>query len=127
MGDKEFNLAAFRLTPEAIAEIDEARKRAPPKRSRKAKPGTFVMLPYEQTLAAAGRLRDAPMAVLVELAYQEFKMHKNPVLLSNAGLRTVGVSHDAKVRALRRLEAAGLIRADWRGGKKAPLVTLLWK
>jgi hypothetical protein len=121
-----FDLKALALTPEELADL-RARARAQSserKRARKAEPEPFVLLPYERTLAAAGRLRNAPMAVLVELAYRAFKTHKNRVLLSNAAL---GVSHDAKVRALRRLEAVGLVAVDWRGGKKTPLVTLLWK
>ena len=85
-----------------------------------------MKLPYERTLAAAGRLGDAPLAVLIELAYQAFKTHRNVVPLANAALRSVGVSPDAKVRALRRLEANGMVAVDWRGGKKTPLVTLLW-
>jgi hypothetical protein len=124
-----FDLKAFAVTPEELVDL-QARARAQSserKRGRKAEPEAFVLLPYERTLAAAGRLRDAPMAVLVELAHRAFKTHKNPVLLSNAALAVAGVSHDAKVRSLRRLEAAGLVVVDWRGGKKTPLVTLLWK
>ena len=86
----------------------------------------FVQLPYKRTLAAAGRRRGAYLAVLVELAYQAFKTHQNTVPLTNAALRAIGVSHDAKVRALRYLEADGMISVDWRGGRKTPSVTLLW-
>jgi hypothetical protein len=79
-----------------------------------------------QTLGLAGRLRDAPMAVLVELAYQAFKTHKNPVPLTNAALRSVGIRRDAKLRALRQLEADELIAVEWRG-RKSPLITILWE
>ena len=38
----------------------------------------------------------------------------------------LGISHDAKVRALRQLEAEEMVTVDWRGGRKTPHVTLLW-
>jgi hypothetical protein len=62
-------------------------------------------------------VRLQPAAIRQQLAYQAFKMHRNVVPLANAVLRSVSVSHDAKVRALRRLEADGMIAVDWRGGR----------
>ena len=123
--DDAFDLDAYRLTPEQAAEIAKAHKQTQPKRARLAEPEAFVMLPYTQTLAAAGRLGDAPMAVLVELAYQHFKTHRNVIPLGNAAFESVGISHDAKVRALRRLQADGMVSVDWRG-KRTPHVRLLW-
>jgi len=123
-----FDLKDFALTTEMIADLQvRARSGAgETRRARKPEPEPFVWLPYKLLLVAAGR-RDASAAVLTALAYQNFKTHKNPVLLSNAALRAAGVSRDAKLRALRRLEAEGAVAVDWRGGKKTPLVTLLWK
>ena len=80
----------------------------------------FVMLPYAQTMAAAGEMNDATLAVMVELAYQVFKNHKLEVPLTNSVLRTIGISHQAKLRALRRLQAAGLVRVSRPGRRKAP-------
>ena len=91
----------------------------------KSKDRPFVQLDYERTLVVAGKLQNAHLAVLIELAYQSFKTHRNTVLLPNTRFRSVGISPDAKVRALRQLEAIGMISADWRGGRKTPLVTLL--
>jgi hypothetical protein len=125
MVDDDFDFTACRLTPERLAEIQKLKPERPGKVPRPARPGAFVKLPYEQTLATASR-RDASLAVLVELAFQAFKRHRNQVPLANAALRSVGVSSDAKVRALRRLEADGMVSVDWRGGRKTPLVTLLW-
>ena len=115
------------VTPEMVAEhnarVAQARTT---KRSQKNKPDYFVMLPYnEQVLTATGR-RDASGAVLMELAYQAFKTHTNKVVLANETLGGAKVSRYAKARALRRLEAAGLILVDWRGAGQSPLVTLLW-
>ena len=50
------------------------------------------MLPYNQTLRTAGRLRNAQLAVLVELARLKFKLHQNPVPLPNTALRTAGIT-----------------------------------
>lgn len=83
------------------------------------------MLPYAQTMAAAGETRCAVLAVMVELTYQVFKTHKSEVVLSNSMLRSVGISHWAKSRALHQLEAAGMVAVDWKGGR-SPLVTVLW-
>jgi hypothetical protein len=125
--DGAFDPDAYRITPELAVVIAKARRQLQPRRrSHPAKPEAFVMLPYERTLAAAGRLGDAPMAVLVELAYLAFKTHRNQILLANATLQKVGVSRLAKLRALRRLESAGLIAVDRRGKGRSPLVTLLW-
>jgi len=45
-------------------------------------------------------------------------------IVSNLMLRDWGIHPDAKCRALRKLEKAGLIRAE-RRGKRSPLVTLV--
>lgn len=125
--DGAFDLDAYRIKPERAVVMAEARKQQQSrKRLHPGRSEAFVKLPYERTLAAAGRLGDASMAVLIELAYQAFRTHRNVVPLANAALRSVGISPDAKVRALRRLEANGMVSVDWRGGKKTPLVTLLW-
>jgi hypothetical protein len=50
------------------------------------------MLPYEQTLAAAGRLQNAQLAALVEIAHQVYKTHQNPAPLPNVALRAAGLS-----------------------------------
>jgi hypothetical protein len=124
--DGEFNLDAYRLTPEQAAKLAEASSKIQPKkRLHPAKPEAFVQLPYKLALTAAGR-RDASLAVLVELAYQAFKTHQNVVPLANARPQSVGIGPDAKVRALRHLEADGLVSVDWCGGRKTPHVTLLW-
>jgi hypothetical protein len=125
MANKDpFDLEHLALTPKDVADLAPLQKKPPPaKLTSRTK---FVKLPYEQTLALAGRLRDAPMAVLVELAYQAFKTHKNPVPLANAALRSVGIRRDAKLRALRQLEADELIAVEWRG-RKSPLITILWE
>lgn len=124
-----FDLGVLALTPERLAELAPTQKQSHPrprKRLPSAKPEAFVMLPYERTLAAAGRLGDAPLAVLIEIGYRAFKAHRKQVPLANATLQSVGITRYAKLRALRRLEADGMIAVDWRGGRRTPLVTLSW-
>ena len=112
------------LTPKTLAELAPAQKRhgspKPVKRLHHARPKAFVKLPYERTLETAGRLGDAPLAVLVELTYQAFRARRNQVPLANAALQSVGITRYAKVRALHRLEAEGVIAVNWRGGKENP-------
>jgi DNA-binding transcriptional ArsR family regulator len=49
---------------------------------------------------------------------------RHPVKLTNAALAEIGVSHDAKTRALRQLERARLVKVK-RVGRQAPIVTPL--
>ncbi len=86
----------------------------------------FVMLPYEQTLAAAGHMKCAVLAVMVELAYQMFRTKSREVRLSNSTLRPIGISYKAKLHALRQLEADGMVKVAWSGKRRSPRVTVLW-
>ena len=123
-----FDLRALALTSKTLTELAPTQKQPQPnpgKRLHHARPKAFVKLPYERTLETAGRLGDAPLAVLVEVTYQAFRAHRNQVPLANAALQSVGITRYAKVRALHRLEAEGIIAVNWRGGRRTPLVTLL--
>jgi hypothetical protein len=122
-----FDLSRMTLTSEQVAELARFQKKSEAK-SRKLSRTQFVMLPYEEAMAAAGFMGNIQLAVLIELAQQNFKTHKNPVrLVANKALRAIGVSKKAKLRALRSLEAAGLISIFRPSNGKAQLVTLLWK
>ena len=126
-----FDAKELALTCELKEEIfaaQAARAAAEPskKLKRRSQRVEFVMLPYAQTMRVAGKVKSsAALAVMVELAYQVFKTHKSEVVLSNAMLRSVGISHKVKLRALRQLEAAGMVAVDWKA-RKSPLVTVSW-
>ena len=127
MSDDPFDLDRLTLTPGQIANLAPLQKQPSLTKLRKRNGNaSFVMLPYEQTLAAAGRLENPILAVLVELTYRRFKTHKNPVPLTNEALAAVGVSRWAKNRALKRLEAAGLVKVTWRRRRTNPLVKILY-
>jgi hypothetical protein len=118
-----FDSDGFRLTPEQVTNLTPLQK----KQSKRLQRSNveFVMLPYEQTLRAAGQAKNALLAVLVELAHQRFTTHENPVPLANKALEAVGIDRRAKYKALVGLEAVGLISVTWQFGK-SPLAMLLW-
>lgn len=122
-----FDLKRLTLTREDIRELEPLQKKQSKPSSQIRTHIEFVKLPYTQTLAAAGHLGDACLAVFVELAHLAFKKHRSEVLLANSALRAAGISHWAKLRALRQLEVAGMIEVSWRGKGRSPLVKLLWK
>jgi hypothetical protein len=129
---KELHLMKeLQLTKELQEELQAAQAarqatEGPRKLHHRAKKVGFVMLPYAQTMAAAGKMKNATLAVMVELAYQVFKNHESEVPLSNSMLRTLGISRSAKLRALRQLEAAGMVKISGKGRRKTPRVTVLW-
>jgi len=63
--------------------------------------------------------------VWIWLLYLAWSQHTKTFRLPNERLGVRGVSPDAKTRALRELEAAGLIRVERNRGK-SPCVTLLY-
>ena len=127
MATDQFDSDKARLSPEQIAELTSLQKKSRPKPTKRPRISDieFVMFPYEQFLAAAGRARNIQLAVLIELAHLRFKTHKSTVELGNKALAAVGIQRWAKLDALTMLEDAGLIRIEHRH-KKSPLVTLLW-
>jgi hypothetical protein len=125
--DDPFDMGKMALDAKTIAELMPFQKSSAskPRRQARAK-AKFVILPYEQALAAAGQMKCAPLAVLIELAYQIFKHKQSRVALTNSALRSIGISYKAKLRALRQLEAAGLVKVTWAGRRRSPRVTVLW-
>lgn len=122
-----FDLSKMALDAKLIAELMPFQKTsAAAKLKRRSQRVEFVMLPYAQTMAVAGKVKSfAALAVMVELAYQVFKTKKTEVVLSNFMLHSVGISHKAKLRALRQLENRWHGRGRLEKAKK-PLVTILW-
>ena len=71
------------------------------------------------------KIGEAGWMMLVEIDRAVFNSRRNPVKLTNERLRSL-LGRSTKLRALRRLEAAGVIEVAFRG-KEAPLVTCLWR
>jgi DNA-binding transcriptional ArsR family regulator len=73
-----------------------------------------------------GRIHGAAWIILLELDRLIFKSFgRNPVRLANHNLEAVGVSRNAKSKALRQLRDAGVITVNQQG-REAAMVTHLW-
>lgn len=97
------------------------------RRGRRASPirGKFIAGPIDVSwVVQAGRL--GVKALLVGLALWHLKKLRqaDTFIVSNLMLQEWGIQPDAKTRALRKLEKAGLIRIK-RRGKHSPQVTLV--
>jgi DNA-binding transcriptional ArsR family regulator len=97
------------------------------RRGRRVSPiqGKFIAGPIDVSwVVQASRL--GVKALLVGLALWHLKKLRqaDTFIVSNLMLHDWGVQPDAKTRALRKLEKAGLIKIE-RQGKRSPLVTLV--
>ena len=87
---------------------------------------TFARFPHERALGLRGRIGADGWVLLVEIDRLILKGHGcNPVRLTNHRLRKLGISRSAKLRQLRKLEAAGVIQMKAEE-RKWTLVTHLW-
>jgi hypothetical protein len=85
----------------------------------------FVKVPLWWAEQAARATRTPKAMVWIWLLYLAWSQHTKTFRLPNERLGVRGVSPDVKTRALRELEAAGLIRVERNRGK-SPCVTLLY-
>ena len=84
---------------------------------------TFARIPHAEALALYQhhRLCGAAWTVLVELDYLILRAGgRNPVKFSSSRLRAIGLNRDVRARALRELEAAGVIAIRRRGRDLSP-------
>jgi hypothetical protein len=97
---------------------------APRKRARTGE--TFARIPHRRGLELYGRIHGAAWIILLELDRLIFKSFgRNPVRLANHNLEAIGVSRNAKLKALRELQDAGVITVNQQG-REAAMVTHLW-
>ena len=94
-------------------------------RKAKAKRDAFVQVPLWWAEQAAQATRTPQAMVWLWLLHLSWKEHSPTFKLPNERLAVRGVSRSAKTRALRNLEAAGLIQVA-RARGKSPMVTLLY-
>jgi hypothetical protein len=99
---------------------------APTRRPRTTE--TFARIPHDKGLALGQyKLGWAAWVVLIELDRLMLKAgNRNPVRLWSPRLRAMGVIDACRMRALRQLEAAGVVKVEQRGSGLSPWVTHLW-
>jgi hypothetical protein len=94
------------------------------KRSRSGE--TFARIPHDRGRRLYKKIDAAAWAILIELDWLILiSKGKNPIRLTNERLYDIGMSRNAKFKALRQLESAGVIKVE-RQEREAVLVTHLW-
>ena len=89
---------------------------------------TFARIPHDRGLGLyRHKISGAAWIVLIELDRLILKARgKNPIKFWSSRLRNIGLTHRTRGRALRQLEAAGVITVEQRGRGLSPWVTHLW-
>ena len=102
----------------------EIREPWPDQKIRRKRDGTFAIVPLQWATKAAAAMNTPKAMVMVWLVYRAWQKKSLTFDVPNGALADLGVSPDVKVRALRQLEAAGMIKVEW-CRRKTPIVTLL--
>jgi len=98
---------------------------APLRRARTAE--TFARIPHDKGLALCRhKLGPAAWAILIELDRIILKTGQNPVRLWSSRLRAAGIVKDKRLRGLRQLEAAGVVKVERIGRGLSPWVEHCW-
>lgn len=119
-------LAGATYPADIFRDLDALRQGRAPGRRPRAKE-TFAMIPHDRAMALCPRLSGAAWLLLIELDRAHLKGRcRNPIQLPGARLKAAGLSRHSRQRALRRLEAAGVIRIEQRGRGRNPWVEHLW-
>lgn len=89
---------------------------------------TFARIPHDRALELHRyKISSAAWMVLIELDRIILKARgSNPVKFWSPRLRSIGLIRGNRSRALRQLEAAGVISVEYRGHGLAPWVTHHW-
>ena len=108
-------------------DLDQLRSDLPPQRRPRAVE-TFARIPHDKALELIRqRINGAAWGVLIELDWLILKHRgRNPVRLESSRLRSAGVTGRMRARALRQLEAAGVVQIAWRKSGLSPWVLHLW-
>jgi hypothetical protein len=88
---------------------------------------SYALVPHDFAVALyRHKLGNAGWLLFFEIDRVVFKSRRNPVRFTHTRWRSLGLARSTRVRALRRLKAAGVIRVTFEGNR-APLVTCLWR
>ena len=121
--DDAFDPEALRLPPDIAACIGKKPSgKQDGRRSGRTEP--FVQIPHKAIVAVSEVLRGTKQfLVWLYLFHRVWADKCRTVAIANQTLSAWGVGRREKYKALRRLEAAGLISVEWRQ-RCSPLVTL---
>lgn len=99
-----------------------------PRQRRQRLTETFARIPHDKALVLyRHRLSCDAWVLLIEIDRLILKAgQRNPVPLSSKRLRAIGLRGGYRKRALRQLEAAGVILIKWRGHGQSPWVFHTW-
>jgi hypothetical protein len=129
---RRFRVVGSENPTDVFNDLDRLRQdqAKPPAHWRRSKlKETFARIPHDRAHALARhRINGVAWIILIELDRLILKGRgRNPVRLTNYRLKSAGISRPVKARALRRLEAAGVIRVMSAGGSSySPLVLHRW-
>jgi hypothetical protein len=99
-------------------------QQAPGTRRRARLTETFARIPHDRALALYRQIGGPAWVLLFELDRLILKGRgRNPVTLSSARMNAAGLGRHSRKRALRQLEAVGVIRVERRGKGQCPWVT----
>jgi hypothetical protein len=113
--------ASVKQGPDPKKSLAELEAKAPVKR-KKARPFAKI---YLDTAARAFAVLNCPKAIVwVWLVHNAWLNQTETVRVSNTALAKLGVARETKRRALRELQAGGLIAIE-QPSRKTPIVTLL--
>ena len=88
---------------------------------------TFARIPHDRALTLYRHIGGSAWVLLIELDRLILKGRgSNPVKLSSARMNAAGLNRHSRLRALRQLEAAGVVRVERRGRGQSPWVTHRW-
>jgi hypothetical protein len=125
---KEADDRAYRAAVAIFRPLVEGKRGQPnkvrpiPARPKPPGRGTFFMMDHD-LLTALGRSLGYPaLALACEIDRLVFTTRKNPIRLTNVGLRQLGLTRQGKFRVLRRLQRIGAVEITSHGNQ-APWVT----
>jgi hypothetical protein len=122
---KNDDLETFRLSEDDIKAYAKSTKPATGSQPRRRHDGRFVLAP-KPWINDVAKLLDSvgELEVVLEVLFLGRFNDGQRVAVTAAAMRDIGISSWVRNHALRKLEAVGMARIEWRGNA-APLVTLL--
>ncbi len=114
--------------PDPIADAPDSKRRR--KRNGSTARGklteSYAPVPHGLGLRLAKDTGNSVLAVLLALDRAIYEAKSNRVKLTNGLLERYGITHQSKIRGLRRLAAAGVITVGRFRPREAPVVTHRW-